>query len=1626
MLFALLVFLASAFAVDVVIGMGTTYNTYYDYPAVYGGYYMNAREQYLITAAEFAANGGGAGNITTLGFNVYGVNGCGTLPNFTIRMGQTTLSALSTTFETGLTQVYTNAAYQPVVGWNNHVLDTPFAWDGSSNVVVEVSFDMQTAYSENTSTYYSSTSPNYMALYYRSDTTAWNTVATGTQSYNRPNMKFDMPAGGAVAPFPAVLVSPSNGATYVGPDATLNWGSGGGAPDGYDIYFGTTNPPPFLADLGNITTYDPVLDYNTPYYWKVVPYNSIGDATGCPVWSFTTAPEGTVAIGDGSDISPMLPINAFYGYTYSQSIYPAAAIGSPGIISSVGYYWNGAAEGLVSNDWTIYMGHTTNPAFSSATDWLPLASLTQVFTGTVTLPATPGWVNIPLTTPFVYNGSSNLVIGVDENAAGYDYPYGQFYCTSTTGVSSLLYNSDGTNPDPASPPTAGYLRTSIPNTLITIGDIPVAPPGIPTLVSPVNGATGVALNGWNLSWNMNPVGGLPNYYEVYLKQGDDVNITSEYDYYFDSIASTSFNPAANGAVFGYNETWYWTVQAVNDEGVAIVDPPWRFDTTPPPPEILVNPMSLTQSLEHGTTGTQQLTITNNGGLPLNYTIGFTDTTPRSSGIISPEAMRALTVNPGAALLSENAPFVGPSIESESRAIFDLQFYFAPDGTAGANYGLATDGNFFYSTNWRSVAPDQMIHKYNLDGTYVGNFIVTGCGAVRNLAYDGQYFYATNASTTIYKLDFTTNTVVGTITSPVAARGIAYDSDHDAFWVGNGWNADLRLIDRSGNQLQALVPAIASMAGIAYDNVSGPTPTLWANTQTGSIDNTIAQIDLTTGAVLQSIDVTATLIPILSGTAGAGGLAIGQNIVYGTASLLAMCQNEAIYGLELCDLATWVTADPRTGTVAAGGSAVVDIDFDATSIDPGVYTGTFSISNNAGPNVEVPVQLTITGDWPAVFSIDPVSYNFGDVEQLNPMEVQFTITNTGGSTPNPLVIADGGIVIADDVEGNFFLNTPGLPVTLDHNETYSFMVTFIPQTQGAKTANLVITDNLVTRNVSTIPLSGNGVPEHIDFVVNLAGELQGTDTVNLTWALYNGIPGEPGWLHYDDGTNVNGIGTGGAATFDVAAKFDSGTMYGYSGMEITKINYFPRSANTTYTLKVWTGWDGSMAPTTLVYTQAHVPTVLAWNEVLLNTPIPIAGNEAVWVGYECNVAVVDAATDDYFPAGCDAGPAAVGYGDLISLGTWESMATSYSLNYNWNIQAYLDDPVIRGKAPQLLSIPVINAPALNHNYSLATASGNNEVRALRGFNVFRDTVQLNVALVQDFAYTDLAVPIGPHSYTVQAVYYSSNSLMSDPFMIDILPPVPVALPFVENWATSDFITNQWDTSATNWAINATVGLAAPCAQFGWSPQITNYAEYLTSYYFDGTGFTGLKLKFDLALNNFSTDAENLFTPEIWNSSTGVWTALDTFSSFENSGDGWDFDTFVYDISTWAVGETFRIRFKAHGEDSYEINNWYLDNIVIEAIPTTLAAPASTVAWDGTQVNLDWTPVAGADWYLLYSGLDPYGTYTYVGYLPVTWGNSTTFAPVDKEFYQVKACSMELPVVRGTRLANRPWPFSSEKK
>ncbi len=94
-------------------------------------------------------------------------------------------------------------------------------------------------------------------------------------------------------------VDPYDTETDVPPNVVLEWDPAVCA-TGYKIYFGTDNPPTDSlngVDLGDVLTYDhPVnLQPNTTFYWKILPYNANGDATGCPVWSFES---GTPVLPD--------------------------------------------------------------------------------------------------------------------------------------------------------------------------------------------------------------------------------------------------------------------------------------------------------------------------------------------------------------------------------------------------------------------------------------------------------------------------------------------------------------------------------------------------------------------------------------------------------------------------------------------------------------------------------------------------------------------------------------------------------------------------------------------------------------------------------------------------------------------------------------------------------------------------------------------------------------------------------------------------------------------------------------------------------------------------------------------------------------------------------------------------------------------------------------------------------------------------------------------------------------------------------------------------------------------------------------------------------------------------------
>jgi hypothetical protein len=84
---------------------------------------------------------------------------------------------------------------------------------------------------------------------------------------------------------------PENNSINVNIDTNISWT--GGDPDNdtvkYDVYFGTTSPPPLASDNQHSNVYDPgLLEYETVYYWKIISSDGYGLLTEGPIWMFTT------------------------------------------------------------------------------------------------------------------------------------------------------------------------------------------------------------------------------------------------------------------------------------------------------------------------------------------------------------------------------------------------------------------------------------------------------------------------------------------------------------------------------------------------------------------------------------------------------------------------------------------------------------------------------------------------------------------------------------------------------------------------------------------------------------------------------------------------------------------------------------------------------------------------------------------------------------------------------------------------------------------------------------------------------------------------------------------------------------------------------------------------------------------------------------------------------------------------------------------------------------------------------------------------------------------------------------------------------------------------------------------
>ena len=146
------------------------------------------------------------------------------------------------------------------------------------------------------------------------------------------------------------------------------------------------------------------------------------DANGYTATGFTgpanlTARMGEAELTIGSGVSTWnYPLSTNYHDARTQVIYLASELGGAAKLS--GLALNVATvPGQTLNRWTIRMKHTALSAYGSNPAW-ESDGWTTVYQGNVTISST-GWVAFPFSTPFLYDGSSNLMVDFSFNNSSY-------------------------------------------------------------------------------------------------------------------------------------------------------------------------------------------------------------------------------------------------------------------------------------------------------------------------------------------------------------------------------------------------------------------------------------------------------------------------------------------------------------------------------------------------------------------------------------------------------------------------------------------------------------------------------------------------------------------------------------------------------------------------------------------------------------------------------------------------------------------------------------------------------------------------------------------------------------------------------------------------------------------------------------------------------------------------------------------------------------------------------------------------------------------------------------------------------------------------------------------------------
>ena len=179
------------------------------------------------------------------------------------------------------------------------------------------------------------------------------------------------------------------------------------------------------------------------------------------IFSGSNATAQLTTIIDGSNESITAgPLTTFYNYGLYQTIYLQSEVGSGAVVNGCQWEWDGSHS--TTRTIKIWLGHTSQADFANNSQYVPTTSMSLVYSGTLSLSGGVGWTAVTFDDAFIYNGTDNLVIAVEDNTGSYtgssNNRFKCFTLSSNADDRTLYQYSDNNNYTMESPTFSGRVH----------------------------------------------------------------------------------------------------------------------------------------------------------------------------------------------------------------------------------------------------------------------------------------------------------------------------------------------------------------------------------------------------------------------------------------------------------------------------------------------------------------------------------------------------------------------------------------------------------------------------------------------------------------------------------------------------------------------------------------------------------------------------------------------------------------------------------------------------------------------------------------------------------------------------------------------------------------------------------------------------------------------------------------------------------------------------------------------------------------------------------------------------------------------------------------------------------------